>query len=183
MRILYKNSKIITLDKNDKLRPVQSWMIINGDTIESIGSNSDNIPEVEFSKIVDLDSKYVLPGLHDCHLHVGHLGEQLNTLSLKGCEGKENFVEKIRNYITERIKHHEKSDILIIKALEWEQDVLGFLPDRFLLDKICAEFPEYRVLSQKYYQILLTLYSTLRTRLRKCENFSHVFSIPAILVD
>lgn len=176
MATLYKNAKIVTLDKNDKLRPIQSWMLVNHDKIIEIGTDSDPVfCKMFISKIVDLKSKWVFPGLHDCHLHVGHLGEQLNTLSMKGCKGKQEFISRIENYIVSKLKIEEKlpekPDLLLIKALDWEQDVLGFLPDRFILDEICSKFPERKIV-MKLPRVChhIHLYNTLALELNQIDT-------------
>ena len=49
-----------------------------------------------YDKIVDLNGKLLLPGLHDSHIHVCMLGEAKYFLDLSGCRAVEDLQRALR---------------------------------------------------------------------------------------
>ncbi|MEA2067269.1 MAG: amidohydrolase [Thermotogota bacterium] len=96
----------------------------------SIISNSD-----DGAKTYDIGGYYVYPGFVDSHLHLISTGKRQLTPSLDHINSKEELNLFFRNYSTkDRITE-------IFNARGWDQDKLGFMPDRVYLDEFFPETP------------------------------------------
>ncbi|HMP98656.1 MAG TPA: amidohydrolase family protein, partial [Cyclobacteriaceae bacterium] len=66
-RIAFKDARIITMEGNEVIE--QGTIIINGNTIEAIGSNI-SIPRD--AKVYEMKGKTIIPGIVDAHAHLGN---------------------------------------------------------------------------------------------------------------
>jgi len=64
MRILYKNCNVID-GKGDELLK-DTCILVEDNKFLSIG----NVSETDVDEVVDLDGKFVIPGIFDCHVHI-----------------------------------------------------------------------------------------------------------------
>lgn len=75
----------------------------------------------------------VAPGFVDSHLHLIGLGIDRQGLRLYNCRGLEQFTQSLRDYA--------KNGEGWLIGRGWNQGVLGFTPDRRLLDSLCPHRP------------------------------------------
>lgn len=108
-------------------------MVINGDKVSDMGSG--DLPEGEFDRIIDLEGKRVLPGLHDAHIHVMMYGKSLESLDCSAATSIKELQERLRAYSSSRAKGKW------IIGQGWEQEVLGAYPSAAELDAVCPEHP------------------------------------------
>ena len=74
------NGKIITVDKNFS---IQEALLIEGDIIIAVGTNSKILELVDPKTIIhDLNGQTVIPGLIDCHAHLDREGLKSKTALL-----------------------------------------------------------------------------------------------------
>ena len=78
------------------------------------------------SRIIDLDGAYVYPGLVDSHAHFLGTGLQEIVVNLEECSSLSNLEALL------------KQDREIVRARGWDQELLGFMPVRSLLDGITS---------------------------------------------
>jgi hypothetical protein len=135
--IFFENGSIWqwTEDGNETKRA--NWFtIINQNKFGQIGFGQ---PPTEVRrdsrKIIDLNGKLVLPGLHDSHIHIYSLGECSSKLDLSGSNSITELKQMLKNYSTEH------SDLSWIIGRGWDQDKLGSYPTRYDLDEIVADRP------------------------------------------
>jgi imidazolonepropionase-like amidohydrolase len=89
--ILLKNCLLIDMDKNTTIK---KDILIENDKIKQISDAIDF--EAENLKIVDAKENYVLPGLVDCHTHVGIIEESIGKLGLDNNETSNPITPHIR---------------------------------------------------------------------------------------
>ena len=88
-----------------------------------------------FSRVINGGSGgVILPGITDSHVHL--LGEGLNRLSLDlaGCDSRESFRTALSSYASTRQGQW-------VTGRGWDQNRLGFTPDRHFLDSIVPKQP------------------------------------------
>lgn len=76
----------------------------------------------------------VAPGFIDSHLHLLNLGIALQGLKLNNCSCRQEFIQALADYT--RVFPGQW-----ITGRGWDQNKLGFTPDRWLLDAICPHRP------------------------------------------
>ena len=79
--------------------PAASWLRIEGDTIAEVGTGAP--PALEAGgkvQVVDLKGKFVMPGLHDSHLHTAGLGSASMMVNLGGCESVAELKQRVRDH-------------------------------------------------------------------------------------
>ena len=90
---LYINGIIYTMDEANTC--VNAMLVTDG-RIAAIGSTDELLAiKPEKTEIVDLNNQVVLPGLVDCHAHVGITGRRLFELELAG-KTKEEILEAVK---------------------------------------------------------------------------------------
>lgn len=77
---------------------------------------------------------FAMPGFIDSHVHLLSVGLSLQALRLNTCQSREEFAEAIK-------VHAASSPGLWITGRGWDQNLLGFTPDRKILDTICPDRP------------------------------------------
>ena len=74
-----------------------SWLRISGDTIVDVGSGAPPALDADV-QVVDLKGKYVMPGLHDSHLHTAGLGSASLMVNLGGCKSVAELKQRVRDH-------------------------------------------------------------------------------------
>ncbi|KAH9111792.1 hypothetical protein LEN26_013388, partial [Aphanomyces euteiches] len=119
-----------------------NWFTVDGDTISAIGHGEapSEVREKHVSSIVDLEGQMVIPGLHDSHIHIYHMGEVAHYVDLRGADSFDELKARV-------IKHGEKyPEVDWIVGFGWEQDKLSSdarYPSREFLDSIPVHRPIY----------------------------------------
>ncbi|WP_299272611.1 amidohydrolase family protein [uncultured Psychroserpens sp.] len=70
--IYFKNGKVITADLSGKITEDINHLVIQGDSILYFGKNAPQL--LGSYKTIDISNKYIIPGLIDSHVHLGHTG-------------------------------------------------------------------------------------------------------------
>jgi len=73
---------------------------------------------------IDITGKFVYPGFVDSHAHLIGTGRQSLEVNLEDCNSIESLAERL------------KVDREVVRARGWDQEVLGFMPVREVLDSI-----------------------------------------------
>lgn len=90
------NGKIYTVNSK---RDWAEAVVIANNKIVFVGSNSDaQIHIDEFTEVIDLNGKLMLPGFTDCHAHVIMGGQFLLNVDLTEVKSKEEFSSKVKNF-------------------------------------------------------------------------------------
>ncbi|WP_220752009.1 metal-dependent hydrolase family protein [Apilactobacillus xinyiensis] len=67
-KVLYKNFNLFNGFENTTYK--NCWMLVNNDGKLEAVSSSNSFPNENDLKVVDLENKYVMPGLVNCHTHI-----------------------------------------------------------------------------------------------------------------
>lgn len=76
----------------------------------------------------------VAPGFLDSHLHLINLGLVKQGLQLGNCRSAEDFKQSLAAYATSAADYW-------LTGRGWDQNNMGFTPDRWLLDSVCPNRP------------------------------------------
>ncbi|NDY73539.1 amidohydrolase [Desulfobacter hydrogenophilus] len=95
MKTLFTNIQGISLDEE---KPYFSAMVVDGDTIETMGSSDElGAGYAEGSvRVMDLGGKTVLPGFIDTHQHLEWTGKVLGSADLTDCTNFADLFDNIR---------------------------------------------------------------------------------------
>ncbi len=125
-------------DKNG-WHPDAQAIAIKDDKILFVGSNKAAMEfKTDKTKIVDLESAVVVPGLVDSHGHVGELGELLHKVNLTDVKNADEAIGRIKAFV----KNPEKGEWIIGQGWD-EGDWANNYPTRQMLDKHFPENPVY----------------------------------------
>lgn len=91
------------------------------------------ISKVERSEI-QAGPQLVMPGFIDSHVHLLGVGVSLQALRLNNCQSREDFAQALKNYA-------DSYPGQWILGRGWDQNKLGFTPDRHFLDQVCPHRP------------------------------------------
>lgn len=75
-RTLIKNGFIYTVDGSNTVLP-DGWILIQGNTIKSIGSGGDALPD--YDDLIDASGKIVLPGFVNAHWHESFIAPNMES--------------------------------------------------------------------------------------------------------
>ena len=75
-----------------------SWLRIVDSTIAELGSGSPPAPSHDMVQVVDLKGRFVLPGLHDAHIHTYSVGEASFFVHLGGCESIDELKQRVKQH-------------------------------------------------------------------------------------
>ena len=93
---VFLNGKIYTVNKN---RDWAESVVTANNKIVFVGNNSDAQKHIdEFTEVIDLNGKLMLPGFTDCHAHVIMGGQFLLNVDLTEVKSKKEFSEKVRDF-------------------------------------------------------------------------------------
>ena len=97
--------------------PPAEWLLIRGDAIAEVGSGPP--PEAAAAQVIDLGGKFVLPGLHDSHLHTYSVGEASFYVDLGGCAS----IAELKQRLGDHARAHPEFSWVI--GLQWAQHEMG----------------------------------------------------------
>lgn len=101
--------------------PHASWLRIVGGTIAELGDGTPPPPRDAGDKVqvVDLKGRFVLPGLHDAHIHTYSVGEASFFVNLGGCRSI--------GELKQRLKSHAEANPASswIIGVQWAQHEMG----------------------------------------------------------
>lgn len=139
--ILFENGSIWQWMDNGSAAKRANWFTIRNNKFENVGyGDPPQDVRKNATNTVDLGGKLVLPGLHDSHIHIYHMGECLQYVDLNGCTSIDELKERVA---THAINHPDSKWIL---GVGWEQDKLtadGKYPSRYNLDEIVTDRPMF----------------------------------------
>lgn len=76
----------------------------------------------------------VMPGIVDTHVHVLSVGASLQALRLDNCKCRGDFIFALKTFATNHPGEW-------ITGRGWDQNKMGFMPDRHFLDQVCPDRP------------------------------------------
>lgn len=141
--ILFENGSIWQWTDNDSEAKRANWFTVRENKFERIGfGDPPHDVRKDATNTVDLAGKLVLPGLHDSHIHIYHMGECLQYVDLHGCTSIDELKERVAKHA---IDHPDSNWIL---GVGWRQDKLttdtdGKYPSRYDLDEVVSDRPIY----------------------------------------
>lgn len=132
--IILTNANIWTANPN---QPKAQAIAIAGDTIIAIGSEEAiEVFKGATTKVVNLEGKFVTPGLIDCHVHLMMGGNALLSVELRDAHTPEIFTQRIADY-AKTIKKGE----WILEG-NWDHTLWGGeLPHKKWIDDFTKENP------------------------------------------
>ena len=91
----FVNGTIITMDKNDTRAEA---ILIKEGTIKAVGKTKEieRLAELEHIPVVDIHGKTVLPGFHDCHVHVIGTGLASIGVDVYDCKSIGEIMETLK---------------------------------------------------------------------------------------
>ncbi|HMO21409.1 MAG TPA: amidohydrolase family protein, partial [Candidatus Melainabacteria bacterium] len=90
------NASVHTMDA---ARSVKEALCLEGGRIVYVGSNNGARRFIEnATKVLDLKGGMVLPGFHDCHVHLVEGGMHLNECNLDDLKSVDEVLEAVKNY-------------------------------------------------------------------------------------
>jgi len=92
---IFYNAKIYTVD--DAFSVKEAMAIMDGKILE-VGSTEDILNAYKSENQVNLEGKYVYPGINDAHAHLYGLGQNLRGVNLKETKSFEEIVQRIVDY-------------------------------------------------------------------------------------
>lgn len=137
------NASVHTMDA---ARSIKEALCLEGGRIVYVGSNKGARRFIEnATKVLDLEGGMVLPGFHDCHVHLVEGGMHLNECNLDDLKSIDEVLETIKNY------RDRNPDKVWIKGSGWGLPLFEDANARKeLLDKIESEKPIF-LESQDYH--------------------------------
>ncbi|KAF0696915.1 Aste57867_12361 [Aphanomyces stellatus] len=119
-----------------------SWFTTDGDRITHVGHGDIPLSVLDEHKaeVVDLDGQLVLPGLHDSHIHLYHMGEVAHYVDLRGAASFDDLHARVAAHAA------KYPDVDWLVGFGWEQDKLASparYPTRADLDAISSTRPIY----------------------------------------
>lgn len=131
--LILHNGRICTVDSS--LSWAEAMAIKNG-VIQAIGSDEAILKQTRADRIIDLEGKYVYPGLIDAHCHFLGYGKSLLNADLTGTTSFEEIIEILKD----RQASYPSEWIL---GRGWDQNdwETGEFPDRDLLDRAFPDTP------------------------------------------
>ncbi len=141
--LLLTNGKIWTGDKSN---PWVSWVAVKDEHIYATG-NAEKAFAGEAAKTIDLQSRLMLPGFNDSHVHFASAGHLLLNINLLDVNSAERFIENVKQ-TTERLPAGSwitRGDWGAYEA--WAMGSAGgkkksqFNPHRNMIDSITAQHP------------------------------------------
>ncbi len=116
MNYILKNSRVYSVDTGE---------FSDRDLYITDGRISDRAgPE---SLTMDLSGKFIYPGFVDSHAHLIGTGLEKMVVDLRNCRSMEDLRDRLQ------IESH------LVRARGWDQETLGFLPERRILDRITSQ--------------------------------------------
>ncbi|HNS65951.1 MAG TPA: amidohydrolase family protein, partial [Mesotoga infera] len=116
MNYVLKNSRVFSVDLGEFSH--RDLYITDGRISDRVG------PE---ALTMDLSGKFIYPGFVDSHAHLIGTGLEKMVVDLRNCRS----MEELRSWL--------KEEGPLIRGRGWDQETLGFLPERRILDRITSQ--------------------------------------------
>jgi predicted amidohydrolase YtcJ len=139
MRKAFINGRIYTV--NEK-QPYAETVVTEGNKIEYVGSEQGAQKFISSdTEVVDLEGKLMLPGFNDSHLHFLSGGHYLLGINLRPALSKEEFVNIIKKYISQR----NLTESTWITGGRWDHELWKekTLPTKGLIDSVTGTIPVF----------------------------------------
>ena len=132
--VIFFNGEIYTVDAK------RSWaeaVVIVGNRIAFVGTNDEALKlRREGTRVVDLESRMMLPGFHDVHVHPIEAGMGYLGCSLHEGKSAEDYARLVANCA------RQKPNAPFIDGAGWTMDQFpDGLPDKKILDEVIADLP------------------------------------------
>lgn len=133
--IVFRNGKIF-VSAGDKTG--QDWMAVEGPKVIATG-HGKSYEKLKPASFVDLEKRYVYPGITDAHAHLFDLGQALFEVDLKGAPTVEEAVQRVRTFIDNQVT----DSLDPVTGNGWDQTVWpgGDFPNRAVLDAVSKHRP------------------------------------------
>lgn len=115
-KVCFRNAEIYDPKIDSYIK--RDLFVVDGVIVEEVSKPFVNI---------DLNNKYVYAGFVDSHTHLIATGKSKHTLDITDVKTAEELKDAIKN---------AESHSEIIRGRGWDQETLGFIPDRFFIDNI-----------------------------------------------
>ncbi len=131
--LIVHNATIYTVDKQFS---IQECIAINNGKIVAVGSDKEILAKYQGEVFVDLNKKFIYPGLIDAHCHYVGYGMNLKNVDLVGTTSFDEIIERI-------VKHHEQFPSDWILGRGWDQNdwEIKEFPTRQKLDELFPNTP------------------------------------------
>ncbi|MDX2444721.1 MAG: amidohydrolase [Bacteroidales bacterium] len=133
--LIVHNAAIYTVNEQFS---IEESMALSDGKIVAVGTNKDILDKYLGEKTIDLDKKFILPGLIDAHCHYYGYGMNLNNVDLVGTTSFEEIIEKTKS-------HYQQFPSEWILGRGWDQndwEVKEF-PTREKLDLAFPDTPVF----------------------------------------
>lgn len=133
--LIVHNAAIYTVNEQFS---IEESMALSDGKIVAVGTNKDILDKYFGEKTIDLDKKFILPGLIDAHCHYYGYGMNLNNVDLVGTTSFEEIIEKTKS-------HYQQFPSEWILGRGWDQndwEVKEF-PTREKLDLAFPDTPVF----------------------------------------
>ena len=119
-------------------QPRAQAMAISGDSILAVGSKEeiDSYKGAE-TVIVDANSKFIVPGFIDTHVHFAEGGLNLSWVKLRDASSPEDFSQRIKKF------SQTVPEGTWILGGEWDGKTWGVLPSKELIDSLTSKHPVF----------------------------------------
>ncbi len=135
--MVLRNAKIWTV--NPKQKEAQAIAIWHG-RILAIGSDAQVMPLVgPATRVLDLAGKRVVPGFHDCHVHLLGGGRRLSQVSLKDAPDEAEFGRRLTEYSAKL----PRDRWMLGGGWDHDRALNGVLPTAELIDKYVSNRPVF----------------------------------------
>jgi predicted amidohydrolase YtcJ len=135
--VVLKNAKIWTVNRSQP--EAQSLAVWQG-RILAVGSDPEIAPLVgPATQAVDLAGKRVVPGFHDCHVHLLNGGRRLSEVSLKDAADEAEFGRRLSEYSAKL----PRDRWMLGGGWDHDRALSGVLPTAELIDKYVPNRPVY----------------------------------------
>ena len=137
--IIYKNGKIYTVNI---AQPWEQAVALKDGKILAVGSDEAIASSIgESTKVIDLEGKFMMPGLHDAHVHIEQaykadmLGDQMLTFPVDVASIKE-LQELLKEYAD------KNPDLKVLFAQSLPQDIFpNSSPTKAFIDEVIPDRP------------------------------------------
>jgi predicted amidohydrolase YtcJ/lysophospholipase L1-like esterase len=93
---VFRNGRFWTVDAN---QPRAAVVGIKNGRFNYVGQEIPDGLVGRETEVIDLENRFVLPGMTDAHLHLLTGGYSLSQIDLRHCRSKAEFIEKISTYV------------------------------------------------------------------------------------
>lgn len=131
------NANVRTIDK---AKPRAEAIAVAKNKISAVGTNQEIRAFIgENTKIIDANSKLVLPGFNDAHVHFMGMGNQFFSINLRDAKTPQEVVEQIKFYV----QFLPKGQWILGGGWNNQNWITDNLPTKDLIDSITPENPVF----------------------------------------